>query len=110
MSRIGEWFEERLPVAASLRRLVDEGVPGGAKFTYALGSTTLLTFLVQVFTGMLLLMALAPQVVRYLLASGYADNPAQEALTVSLLRLKIRWLRSAMASRRAPTGWSLTCK
>ena len=51
MSRFGDWFETRLPVAASFRKLVDEGVPGGARFTYALGSTTLLTFLVLGATG-----------------------------------------------------------
>lgn len=37
----------------------------------------------------LLAMGLAPQVVRYLLASGYANDPAQEALTVELLRLML---------------------
>jgi len=32
---------------------------------------------------------LAPQIVRYLLASGFAKNPAQEALTIHLLRLML---------------------
>jgi putative peptidoglycan lipid II flippase len=32
---------------------------------------------------------LAPQVVRYLLASGFAADPAQEALTIDLLRLML---------------------
>ena len=31
----------------------------------------------------------APQVVRYLLASGFADDPAQETMTVALLRLQL---------------------
>jgi putative peptidoglycan lipid II flippase len=31
----------------------------------------------------------APQVVRYILAPGFAGNPAQEALTISLLRLML---------------------
>jgi putative peptidoglycan lipid II flippase len=32
---------------------------------------------------------LAPQIVRYLLAPGFSDDPAQEALTVDLLRLML---------------------
>jgi ubiquinol-cytochrome c reductase cytochrome b subunit len=60
VSRIGDWFEERLPVVAAIRRNIDEDVPGGAKFTYALGSATLLTFLVLAFTGMWQLMYYVP--------------------------------------------------
>ena len=51
MSRMGDWFEKRLPVAAATRRTLDEKVPGGAKFAYALGSATLATFVVLAVTG-----------------------------------------------------------
>jgi ubiquinol-cytochrome c reductase cytochrome b subunit len=60
MSRFGDWFQERLPVAAWFRKAVDEGIPGGAKFTYALGSTTLLTFIVLAVTGIVQLFYYAP--------------------------------------------------
>ena len=51
MSRMGDWFEKRLPVAAGTRRMLDEEVPGGARFAYTLGSATLLTFVVLAVTG-----------------------------------------------------------
>jgi ubiquinol-cytochrome c reductase cytochrome b subunit len=51
MSRVGDWFEKRLPVAAATRRTLDEEVPGGARFAYTLGSATLLTFIVLAVTG-----------------------------------------------------------
>lgn len=60
MSRFADWFEARLPVSATLRKFVDEGIPGGPKFTYALGSTTLLTFLVLAATGIVQLFYYTP--------------------------------------------------
>jgi len=43
-----------------------------------------------VFTGMCLVAALfAPQIVRYLLAPGFAANPAKEALAITLLRIQL---------------------
>jgi ubiquinol-cytochrome c reductase cytochrome b subunit len=60
MSRFSGWVEDRLPIGRTLRRLIDEGVPGGAKFTYTLGSTTFLTFLVLAVTGVVQLFFYAP--------------------------------------------------
>jgi ubiquinol-cytochrome c reductase cytochrome b subunit len=60
MSRFGDWFEERLPIARGFRKAVDEEIPGGPKFTYALGSTTLLTFLVLAVTGIVQLFYYTP--------------------------------------------------
>lgn len=51
MSRLGDWFGERLGRASALRAYVEEEIPGGAKFTYAWGSATLLTFLTLAVTG-----------------------------------------------------------
>jgi putative peptidoglycan lipid II flippase len=46
--------------------------------------------IVLILTLLSILAALfAPQVVRYLLAPGFSDNPAQEALTVALMRLML---------------------
>lgn len=45
------WFEQRLGAGSALRRTLDENIPGGAKFSYVLGSTTLLTFLTLAATG-----------------------------------------------------------
>jgi hypothetical protein len=43
MSRFTSWFESRLPVGRTIRSMITEEIPGGPKFTYALGSTTLLS-------------------------------------------------------------------
>ena len=51
MAKNDGWWEQRLGLGSSLRTALDEPIPGGAKFTYALGSATLLTFLTLVVTG-----------------------------------------------------------
>jgi ubiquinol-cytochrome c reductase cytochrome b subunit len=45
------WFSQRLASRGDITEFMDEKVPGGAKFTYALGSATLLTFLLLAATG-----------------------------------------------------------
>jgi ubiquinol-cytochrome c reductase cytochrome b subunit len=80
MSRFTSWFENRLPVGSAVRKTVDEEVPGGAKFTYALGSTTLLTFLVLAVTGIVQLFYYVPST-----GSAYAS--------VNYLRMQV------------PLGW-----
>lgn len=47
----GGWWETRLGLSSTLRETLDEKIPGGAKFTYALGSATLLTFLTLAASG-----------------------------------------------------------
>lgn len=51
MSSSGDWWEKRLGTRSILRNVADEPIPGGAKFTYVLGSVTLLTFLTLAATG-----------------------------------------------------------
>ncbi len=51
MTRIGDWLEERIALGKTTRGLLDEKIPGGAKFTFTLGSATLLTFLTLAVTG-----------------------------------------------------------
>jgi len=45
------WWESRLGLSSALSETLDEKIPGGAKFTYALGSATILTFLTLAVTG-----------------------------------------------------------
>jgi len=45
------WWESRLGLRGTLRSNLDEDIPGGAKFTYALGSATILTFFTLAVTG-----------------------------------------------------------
>ncbi len=51
-------------------------------------ASAIANLLLVVLTILSLLAAIfAPQIVRYLLASGFVENPAQEALTIELMRL-----------------------
>ena len=45
------WWERRLGLGSALRATLDEEIPGGAKFTYALGSAAILTFFTLAVTG-----------------------------------------------------------
>ena len=51
MTKENGWWESRLGAKSALRSALDENIPGGAKFTYALGGATLLTFLTLAVTG-----------------------------------------------------------
>jgi ubiquinol-cytochrome c reductase cytochrome b subunit len=56
------WWEARTGLGSSLRKTLDEDIPGGAKFAYALGSATLLTFLTLAVTGIWELFYYVPSV------------------------------------------------
>ena len=51
MAESNGWWEQRLGLASTLSSTLDEKIPGGARYTYALGSATLLTFLTLAVTG-----------------------------------------------------------
>jgi ubiquinol-cytochrome c reductase cytochrome b subunit len=56
------WWEQRTGLGASVRAAIHEAIPGGARFTYTLGSATLLTFLTLCVTGIFQLMYYVPSV------------------------------------------------
>ncbi|MHB1686084.1 MAG: cytochrome b N-terminal domain-containing protein [Ignavibacteriaceae bacterium] len=60
--KVWNWINERIPLSSILRMGMDEEIPGGSRFSYALGSATLLVFLIQLFTGVLELFYYAPTV------------------------------------------------
>ncbi|MFO0760549.1 MAG: cytochrome b N-terminal domain-containing protein [Byssovorax sp.] len=60
MSKLGNWLDERAGHRALLRVILDEPIPGGARFAYAWGSALILTLLTQAVTGWLLMSAYAP--------------------------------------------------
>lgn len=62
MAKNDGWWERRLGLGGSLSAGLDEQIPGGAKFAYALGSATLLTFLTLVATGIFELFFYVPSV------------------------------------------------
>ncbi len=68
MTKQNGWWESRLGGGSAMHALLDEDIPGGAKFTYVLGSATILTFFTLVVTGIFELFYYVPST-----ASAYAS-------------------------------------
>ena len=60
MRRLISWLEERTGIPGAWQRILDEPVPGGARWNYVLGSAVLFTLLLQALTGVLLALNYAP--------------------------------------------------
>jgi ubiquinol-cytochrome c reductase cytochrome b subunit len=61
LKRIGEWFEQRLQIAASIRETAEHSVPRStASWLYVFGSAALVVFCLQVVTGILLALVYVP--------------------------------------------------
>jgi ubiquinol-cytochrome c reductase cytochrome b subunit len=61
ISRIGEWFDRRLQLAAPIRNMAEHPVPRStASWWYVFGSAALVVFLLQVVTGILLALIYVP--------------------------------------------------
>jgi ubiquinol-cytochrome c reductase cytochrome b subunit len=60
--RLWSWINERWPAAAFLRTLAAEEIPGGATVKFSFGACVLLTFVLQVLTGLWQLFFYAPTV------------------------------------------------
>src|SRR6516164_3325119 len=61
ISRIGEWFDRRLQIAAPIRDMAEHRVPRStASWWYVFGSAALVVFLLQVVTGILLALIYVP--------------------------------------------------
>jgi ubiquinol-cytochrome c reductase cytochrome b subunit len=61
-SGIYRWFDERMGLEGLLHLLLDEPIPGGAKYAYVFGSALLAVFLLQILTGIALLFYYTPAV------------------------------------------------
>jgi ubiquinol-cytochrome c reductase cytochrome b subunit len=62
LDRILRWVDERIPLTAMIRGALDEEIPGGARYAYALGSATLFVFVLQMITGVWQLFYYVPTV------------------------------------------------
>ena len=61
MSRIGEWFDRRLQLAAPIREATEHPVPRStASWFYVFGSGALVIFVLQIVTGILLALSYVP--------------------------------------------------
>ena len=60
-SRIGQWFDQRLQLAAPIREASEHRVPRNtASWWYVFGSAALIVFCLQLVTGILLALAYVP--------------------------------------------------
>ncbi len=62
MSPLNDWLDRRTGYRRLLSWLLYESIPGGARWRYVWGSTLVFTFLLQLFTGLLLWTAYSPSI------------------------------------------------
>jgi ubiquinol-cytochrome c reductase cytochrome b subunit len=61
-SRVLDWFDARTGIKSLTRMVLDEPIPGGARWAYIFGSGLLFIFLLQVITGVSLALYYTPTV------------------------------------------------
>lgn len=61
-SALHEWIEQRTGIDAILHTLLDEPIPGGARYAYIFGSGLLFVFLTQIITGTFLALYYVPSI------------------------------------------------
>ncbi len=57
---IWSWLNKRWPLSALIRLSLEEEIPGGSRFAYTLGASTLIVFLLQAVTGIFQLFYYVP--------------------------------------------------
>jgi ubiquinol-cytochrome c reductase cytochrome b subunit len=57
---LAHWLDHRTGLQAILKEALEEPIPGGARWRYVFGSALTVVFLVQVFTGLLLMTSYSP--------------------------------------------------
>ena len=81
LSKLNTWVNERFPLAKFLNWSLHEEIPGGASFSYTLGSAALFLFVIQVLTGLWQLFYYVPTV-----------DHAYESLTYLRREVPFGWL------------------
>ena len=61
-SHIRQWVDERWPLSAVIKAVVEEDIPGGSRYAYTLGSAVLTIVLIQVVTGIFQIFFYVPTV------------------------------------------------
>ncbi len=79
------WIEARLPLGAIIRWVLEEDIPGGARFAYVFGSASLLMFLLLAVTGVLQLFYYVP-----------TTDHAYDSLMYLRLQVPFGWLLHGM--------------
>jgi len=60
LTHLFRWLDARTGIRAIAKKLLDEPIPGGARFAYVFGSGLLFIFLLQVITGIALALYYTP--------------------------------------------------
>jgi ubiquinol-cytochrome c reductase cytochrome b subunit len=60
LNRLAEWLDQRTGYRAILHEALEEPIPGGARWRYVFGSALSTTFLIQLATGLLLMLSYSP--------------------------------------------------
>ena len=60
LKALTDWFDERTGVRGLLHEALEEPIPGGARWRYVFGSALSTTFMIQVATGILLMLSYSP--------------------------------------------------
>jgi ubiquinol-cytochrome c reductase cytochrome b subunit len=58
--QLADWLDDRSGFRKLLSEALDEPIPGGARWSYVFGSALTVVFMVQVFTGLLLMASYSP--------------------------------------------------
>jgi ubiquinol-cytochrome c reductase cytochrome b subunit len=58
--QLADWLDDRTGIRHLMKEALEEPIPGGARWRYVFGSALAVTFLVQVFTGLLLMTSYSP--------------------------------------------------
>ena len=60
LNQLADWLDDRTGYRALIRTFSAEQIPGGARWRYVFGSTLASVFLIQAFTGVLMMTAYSP--------------------------------------------------
>ena len=60
IKQLTDWLDDRTGFRDLMKEALDEPIPGGARWRYVFGSALTVVFMVQVFTGILLMTSYSP--------------------------------------------------
>jgi ubiquinol-cytochrome c reductase cytochrome b subunit len=60
LKALADWFDQRTGYRALVHEALEEPIPGGARWRYVFGSALSTTFVIQVVTGLLLMLSYSP--------------------------------------------------
>ena len=108
-STFADWLDDRTGYRAIVHEALEEPIPGGARWRYVFGSALSTTFLIQVATGLLLMLSYSPSSstawgsVFYISNSMTLGCTANSAIPVAAVRLR-SWMRQGVMRKRSSSS------